>query len=410
MIVLSGALEAERWDRWLLQRIHRALAPAGVLVVHVPHLLDVFSAAGLGYLISRVVRQVRRRLAPRTAIPAADRGAFRGRRYQRAQLVRMCEGLHFEVLSCEPAGHALGGLARVLGPLGRLTPRGWTLIGRRQPSLWGPSPARPFPDAGAFVPAFEQRLGVSVAGRDAWSQRHGGAPVPQGFDAAHWGGAPVAVFSPHPDDEVIGCGGALIALAECGAQVTVVQVTDGSDSAAFIDEPEAVRTQVRLDEAGVVARGLGARELVCLRADNRALRATAELRDRFAEVLGRVRPSLVFAPSLTDLHPDHQTVIRLLADALETCPEPLPQVALYEVWGLVAPSHLLDVASLMPRLEALLLDYVTALKIDDYVHLVAERLLYNSYRHAGRAGYHEAYRLLEGREFVRLARATGHRE
>src|SRR5262245_43182159 len=47
-VVLVGALERERWDRWLVQRVHRALAPGGSLVVRVPNLLDVWTAGGVG--------------------------------------------------------------------------------------------------------------------------------------------------------------------------------------------------------------------------------------------------------------------------------------------------------------------------------------------------------------------------
>ena len=396
VIALVGALEAERWDRWLIQRVHRALSPKGVIVVQAPNLLDVFSLGGLSFLFGRIVREIRRRFRPRSAIPVADRAAFKGRRYRSAQLVAMCSGVHFSVCSCEPSG------AWFPGEMGRSTCRHWNLIARREESLWGAPPALPFPVRELFLADFETRMADSIASRDRWAAEHGPSPTPQAFDLARFAGQPVAVFSPHPDDEVIGCGGALLALVRGGAPLTIVQVTDGSDSAAFIDEAEAVRVQVRLDEAAAVAMQLGARSLVCLRADNRALRATPELRARFRELLESTGARLVFAPTLTDLHPDHQTVIRILAEAMRDSRAPKPIVMLYEVWGLNTPTHILDVLPDMPTLEKQLLSYVTALKVDDYVHLVAERLLHNSYRYADRPGYTEAFRALEGSEFVEL--------
>ncbi|HEY6193593.1 MAG TPA: PIG-L family deacetylase [Candidatus Eisenbacteria bacterium] len=213
------------------------------------------------------------------------------------------------------------------------------------------------------------------------------------------------IFSPHPDDEVIGGGGTLLDVVAAGGAVTIVQVTDGSDSAAFIREPEAVRTQVRLDEARRVADGLGARELVCLRADNRALRATPELAGQFRELLERVRPGVVLAPSFTDIHPDHQIVLALLARALRQVAGTLPDVALYEVWSLVAPTHVRDVGAHIGRIEELLLAYETALKVDDYVHLVAERLLFNAFEHCARPGYVEVFEVLPGERFLECARA-----
>ena len=225
------------------------------------------------------------------------------------------------------------------------------------------------------------------------------------YSPAHLRGERLLVLAPHPDDEVIGCGGTLLDVAERGGAVTIVQVTDGSDSAAFIDEPEHVRRQVRLDEAQAVASAIGARELVCLRADNRNLRATPELVDAFVAVLARTRAGTVFAPSFIDIHPDHQTVLRLLAEAMRQLGTPLPDVALYEVWSLV-PHHVVhDVTARMPKIEELLLLYETALKIDDYVHMVAERLLWHSLEHRGQPGYVEGFELHAGARFLELADA-----
>jgi LmbE family N-acetylglucosaminyl deacetylase len=417
IVVLDGALERERWDRWLVQRVHRVLAEGGLLAISADHLLDVWSVEGLAWLGSRALRQVRRRLAPRGAIPAADRGAFRGRRYQAAALAAMVEGVGFEVVACAPSGHSLPApLARVLGPLAQRTARRVMVIARRLPSLWGDD--RPFPAREDVVSEFRASHAAAIAARDDWRRRHGPASGPSRLDLAPWAGGGALVFSPHPDDEVIGCGGTLLALAERGGAVTIVQVTDGSDSAAFIDEPDSVRRQVRLDEARLVADGLGARELVCLRADNRALRPSGELRDRFSELLSRTRPAVVFAPSFTDIHPDHQTVLRLLTGALATLDGPRPEVALYEVWSVVAPTHVHDVGTRIGRIEELLLMYETALKIDDYVHLVAERLLYNHVEYmtgaatgpgaglAAGGGYAEVFQVWPADRFLQLA--AGH--
>ena len=83
----------------------------------------------------------------------------------------------------------------------------------------------------------------------------------------------------------------------------------------------------------------------------------------------------------------------------------LPDVALYEVWSLVAPTHVRDVGAHIGRIEELLLAYETALKVDDYVHLVAERLLFNSFEHRARPGYLEAFEVISGARFLEHARA-----
>jgi len=400
---LAGALERERWDRWLLQRVHRRLEPGGLLVVLTLNLLDLGSLAGLTHLASRAAHQLGRRMGARTALPTADRSTFRGRRYRLSRLAGMVEGIGFEVVTRTTDGHLPPALAAALGPVGRQAGRWIRLLARRLPSLWGGD--RPFPPPETAHVGYRERHADAVAARDVWRATARLAP-PRPVDIEDWARLAPVVLAPHPDDEIIGCGGTLLDLAARGGAVTIVQVTDGSDSAAFLDEPEATRTQVRLDEARAVADRLNAREIVCLRADNRALRPTAELRGRIRETIVRARAALVFAPSFTDIHPDHQTVLRLLAESLGEMPGPLPEVALYEVWSLVAPTHVRDVGPRMLEIEELLLLYETALKVDDYVHLVAERLIFNSFEYRGVAGYVEGFQVLPGARFLELA--SGH--
>ena len=396
-VLLDGVLERERWDRWLLQRVHGLLAADGLLVLTARNLLDVWSLDGLSHLASRAGREVRRRLAPRTALPRADRSAFTQRRHRPGPLVSMVAGVGFEVLSAEMTDQMLP------GALGHRTAGSIALVARRLPSLW--APGREFPDCAAHTTAFAARHASELSRRDAWRRANGTAGAPRDVDVEEWSRRGAIVFAPHPDDEVIGCGGTLLDIVAQGGAVSIVQVTDGSDSAAFIDETEAVRRQVRLDEAQLVAERMGARELVCLRADNRALRATPELSERFRDCLERSHAGLAFVPSFTDAHPDHQTVLGLFASALREMRGPRPDVVLYEVWSLVAPTHVRAVDARIHELEALLLAYETALKIDDYVHLVAERLLFNSCAHRGRPGYLEAFEVLSAERFLELAAA-----
>jgi len=400
VVYLVGVLESERWDRWLLQRLHARLEPQGLLVVVTQNLLDLASLPGLVHLVSRVAQELGRRLAPRTAIPTADRSIFRGRRYRTSRLRAMIEGVGYEVVSQSILGNRLPRpVAAALGAMGRESGRHIVMVARRLPSLWGVE--RPFPSAAETRDGYRRRHAATVAARDTW-RATAGLGESGSVDVRDWARRGALVLAPHPDDEVIGCGGTLLDIAELGGSVTLVQVTDGSDSAAFTSEPESVRTRVRLEEAQAVAQRLGARELVCFREDNRALRATPGLRARFRETLERVGAGVVFAPSFTDIHPDHQTVLRLLVDAMRELAGPLPEVALYEVWSLVSPTHVHDVSPRIREIEELLLLYETALKIDDYVHLVAERLMFNAYEHLGRPGYAEVYQVFEGRRFIEL--------
>ena len=53
----------------------------------------------------------------------------------------------------------------------------------------------------------------------------------------------VLVFSPHPDDDILGCGGSLIAHVNKGAKVTVIYMTSG-EAGKGDENPERLR-QIR---------------------------------------------------------------------------------------------------------------------------------------------------------------------
>lgn len=72
----------------------------------------------------------------------------------------------------------------------------------------------------------------------------------------------VLVFSPHPDDDVIACGGSIAAASQAGARVVIVYATDGSMSHAAVlgihhDPSPAELTAIRQDEARSAAKLLG---------------------------------------------------------------------------------------------------------------------------------------------------------
>src|SRR5258708_5004519 len=50
------------------------------------------------------------------------------------------------------------------------------------------------------------------------------------YEASTFAANRVVVFAPHPDDEVLGCGGALADLLDRGAHLDVVLVTDGASA------------------------------------------------------------------------------------------------------------------------------------------------------------------------------------
>ncbi|MEU8350062.1 MULTISPECIES: glycosyltransferase [unclassified Streptomyces] len=155
---------------------------------------------------------------------------------------------------------------------------------------------------------------------------------------------PVLVFSPHPDDDVIACGGTIARRAAQGARVRVVFSTDGSQSHEAVlgidrDPTPEELTAVREKEAGAAARvlGLGPDDVTFLGFRDTALaESLPEFRARVLEVLREQQReggvAEVYLPhEVRELNADHrltgETVLDCLAELGLT-----PRVRKFVVW------------------------------------------------------------------------------
>ncbi len=239
---------------------------------------------------------------------------------------------------------------------------------------------------------FESESRTFLELRERWRREHmpaDGRPRP--LEADRFAGAHVLVLAPHPDDEIIGCGGTLLRLVQAGARVTVLQATDGSASAALEDAPPAIQRTIRLDEARAVAEAAGFEPTIFWNEDNRAFRSRNELVARLRETLRETAPALVFTPFIADIHADHRTLNQILAGALEGLPGRDTTILGYEVWSLAPANVWCDVSSCMRDVERLLLLYETAMKVDDFIHMCSTRNRYHALTLAGAPGYAEAF-------------------
>jgi LmbE family N-acetylglucosaminyl deacetylase len=117
----------------------------------------------------------------------------------------------------------------------------------------------------------------------------------------------VLVVAPHPDDEILGCGGAIALHVRRGDSVHVALVTAGEGGG---------EAGARLSESRAAAAALGRTELTCLGAADGRVAQDAGLAGRLAALLARVRPAVVYAPSPFEMHRDHVAALDAVAAAL----------------------------------------------------------------------------------------------
>jgi N-acetylglucosamine malate deacetylase 1 len=118
----------------------------------------------------------------------------------------------------------------------------------------------------------------------------------------------VVAFGAHPDDVELGCGATLAKLTRAGRRVGIVHLTHGEAGTRGSAE-------TRRREAETAAAELGARLVEFLDCGDGAFRCGEAEEDQVIEVLRRLKPELVFAPTPADRHPDHGRAHRLVRDA-----------------------------------------------------------------------------------------------
>ncbi|HET6204993.1 MAG TPA: PIG-L deacetylase family protein [Planctomycetota bacterium] len=161
--------------------------------------------------------------------------------------------------------------------------------------------------------------------------------------------ARVLVFAPHPDDEVLGCGGMIAWHRRRGDALKVLQATDGAggDPKGKFGNVAALR-RAEIAEALAV---LGVREHESLDLPDGTLAEVPDLAERLRVRLEAFRPLLVYAPSPLEAHADHRALAGAVCAALRGR-SPL-RVHWFGVNSPVVANVLYDVTETMPaKLEA----------------------------------------------------------
>ncbi len=141
------------------------------------------------------------------------------------------------------------------------------------------------------------------------------------------------IFSPHPDDETLGCGGTVIKKRSAGASVKIAFMTDGRTSHGHLMPADRL-TALRVKEAISAARILGMDESdVCFLGfpDSRLRDHEAAAIEKVREILNAYGPEQVFIPYRRDSTADHVATHRIVSAALARRPVPVT-VYEYPIW------------------------------------------------------------------------------
>ncbi|PKG31515.1 PIG-L deacetylase family protein [Methanoregula sp.] len=145
----------------------------------------------------------------------------------------------------------------------------------------------------------------------------------------------VLVIAPHPDDEVLGCGGTIYRLAQEGNNVALCIVTkpyppDWSEAYIQKKHIEIEQSNKKLGISRMIPLGFPTVKLDTV--------PQKDLNDALSEIIRDVRPDLVFIPHNGDLNKDHRIVHEAALVATRPLSSPVKKILSYETlseteWG-----------------------------------------------------------------------------
>jgi LmbE family N-acetylglucosaminyl deacetylase len=209
----------------------------------------------------------------------------------------------------------------------------------------------------------------------------------------------IMVIAPHPDDEVLGCGGTIKKCSQAGDHVKILFFTDGRHGSTHIDESQLI--DIRINEAKESMRILGCFDLTFLGWEDTVLRQERKTVEIALRELKAFQPDAIFVPHLFDNHPDHIESAFIIANALKKYEGNLSCYC-YEVWTALFPNILIDITDVI-NFKKMAID---AHQSQAQLNLTDSIIGLNSYRALGLRGdvkFCEAFYKCSKKEFIRIA-------
>jgi len=139
--------------------------------------------------------------------------------------------------------------------------------------------------------------------------------------------ANIVVVGPHPDDQELGMGGTIMALADQSHDVLLLDMTNGEPTPMG-----SVQQREKEWDAAAEIMGVQRRNLFLT---NREVQHTLEARHAVAGVFREHQAEIVFVPFFEDAHPDHRATTRIVEDArfdAKLTKTDLPGEPIYPKW------------------------------------------------------------------------------
>ena len=174
----------------------------------------------------------------------------------------------------------------------------------------------------------------------------------------------ILVIAPHPDDDVLGCGGSIVNHRKNGDVVSVVYITSGESGDATVSKTDLAQT--REQEAIQGQKILDVTDTTFLHQPDGGVIINPEILRKMTELIRAKKPNLVYLPHQKDAHKDHRTTYEIGMEAIYRAgahafqeysgvPFTVDTILAYEVWTpLTAFSYVENISdSIEQKIKAL---------------------------------------------------------
>lgn len=203
--------------------------------------------------------------------------------------------------------------------------------------------------------------------------------------------ANILMIAPHPDDEILGCGGTLALLKQRECHVKVIIVTDGKqgDPLNYL-AGENVATRRRQETLAALAI-LNIDDVEFFEQADSHYRHSVEIAQRFNELLDIFRTDWLLLPSVLDYHRDHVAISLSLLEIWQQRGW-RERVFFYETWTPVLASQVVDISAVFELKKQAIACHQLPLKYCDYDAFSTGMAMYRGlYLTAPPARYAEAF-------------------
>lgn len=206
------------------------------------------------------------------------------------------------------------------------------------------------------------------------------------------------ILAPHPDDEVFGCGGAIIRHVQQGDKIKVCVVTDGGFAVTPEQDKEAYPV-IRKKESIAAANILGYGMPLFLNYPDRGIADSKNFREHIHSIISDFHPENIYLPALSEIHPDHYELGKIVTNIAKQL-DYTTNLIYYEIGSMQKANLLHDITDIQGRLEKAMDCFESQLKVQEYKRHIIALHIYRTYTLPKYVKYAEAYNIVSSREIA----------